>query len=134
MLGFGLLGYGLSSKTADSESTSVNSFTPCVPPQAGDIIGWLPGSSSKTWTCFDLSSRAHSHAHIQNTQTNVSHAKQCTSHHMHTHTHTEEANSLSESPSHSNHILQLLTLQNAMISYGYHSMWTNRHKSFSYPQ
>ncbi len=39
MSGFGFLRYRLSSKTADSESTSVHSFAPSLPLQAGDIIG-----------------------------------------------------------------------------------------------
>lgn len=41
MLGFGFLGYGLSSKSADSESTSVHSFTPGPPPLQvrGIVVG-----------------------------------------------------------------------------------------------
>lgn len=39
MSGFERLRYGLSSKTADSESTSVHSSTPSFPLQAGDVMG-----------------------------------------------------------------------------------------------
>lgn len=75
MLGFRFLRYGLSSKSADSESTSVHSFTPRLSLQVRQRHNRkLAGSSSKTWAFFDLSSRSHSHAHIQmHTPKQISH-------------------------------------------------------------
>lgn len=127
MLGFGFLCCGLSSKTADSESTSVHSFTLSLPPSSRRHNRKLPGNPSKTWTGFDPSSRPHSHAHIQtHIPKQISHTfsykKQCTFHNMDScaYEHAEETNLFRRNirvhlpPP--NHITQSLTLQNDMIS------------------